>query len=84
MENIKTAISIQKPLFDEAESLAHELEISRSGLFAIAIREFIHRHKNHKMLQSINAAYADVDDTEEESLSTQRRLKHFKMVKDQW
>jgi hypothetical protein len=84
MENIKTAISIQKPLFDEAEALAQELKVSRSGLFAMAVKEFIYRHKNHKMLQSINAAYADIDDTEEESLSTQRRSKHHNMVKDQW
>jgi metal-responsive CopG/Arc/MetJ family transcriptional regulator len=84
MENVKTAISIQKPLFDEAEALAQELKVSRSGLFAMAVKEFIHRHKNHKLLQSINAAYADIDDTEEESLSSQRRSKHYNMVKDLW
>jgi hypothetical protein len=83
MENIKTAISIQRPLFNEAEALAHELKISRSGLFALAVKEFIHRHKNQRMLQAINDAYADISDSEE-ALNSHRRSKHYNMVKDQW
>jgi hypothetical protein len=36
MQTIKTAISLQRPLFEQAESLAERLEISRSRLFIIA------------------------------------------------
>jgi hypothetical protein len=34
MANIKTAISIEKTLFDQAEGIARELKMSRSSLHA--------------------------------------------------
>ena len=84
MGNIKTAISIDKPLFDQVEDLAHELNTSRSRIFALAAIEFIQRHKNQKLLEAINAAYDDVPEEKEESLKSMMRSKHLKMVKDQW
>ena len=44
MANIKTAISIAKPLFEEVEALAEEMEVSRSHLFTLAARDFIQHH----------------------------------------
>ena len=84
MGNIKTAISIDKPLFEQVDNLAHELNTSRSRIFALAATEFIRRHKNQKLLESINAAYDDVPEVKEESLRSIMRSKHLKMVKDQW
>lgn len=84
MANIKTAISVEKPLFDEAEALAQEMEVSRSHLFALAVREYIQRHKSRKVLEAINAAYDDVPDPAEDSLQKQMRNKHHELVKDQW
>jgi metal-responsive CopG/Arc/MetJ family transcriptional regulator len=84
MANIKTAISIDKPLFDQVEDLAHELNTSRSRIFAIAAKEFIQRHKNLKLLKAINAAYDDFPDVKEASLKSAMRSRHLKMVKDQW
>jgi len=84
LANIKTAISIDKPLFDQVDDLAHELNTSRSRIFALAAIEFIQRHKNQKLLEAINAAYDDVPEEKEESLKSMMRSKHLKMVKDQW
>ena len=84
MASIKTAISIDKPLFEQMEDLAHELNISRSRIFILVAHEFIQRHKNHKLLKAINDAYDDVPDLSEESLRTQMRSRHYEMVKDQW
>jgi metal-responsive CopG/Arc/MetJ family transcriptional regulator len=84
MANIKTAISIDKPLFEEVEELAHELNTSRSRIFSLAAQEFIDRHKNQKLLQAINEAYEDMPDEKEESLKSMMRSRHLRMVKDQW
>jgi metal-responsive CopG/Arc/MetJ family transcriptional regulator len=84
MGNVKTAISIDKPLFEQVDNLANELNTSRSRIFALAAMEFIQRHKNQKLLEAINAAYDDIPDVKEESLKSTMRSRHLKMVKDQW
>ena len=83
MPNIKTAISIEKPIFDQVNDLAKYLNISRSRLFAIAVEEFIQRHKNMELLQAINEAYEDLPDPETKIVE-KMRLRHLKMVKNQW
>lgn len=84
MATIKTAISIDKPLFEQLGNLAHELNTSRSRIFALAAMEFVQRHKNLKLLEAINSSYDDFPDEKESSLNTVMRAKHLKMVKDQW
>ena len=84
MASMKTAISIDKPLFDQVEKLAHELNTSRSRIFALAAQKFIDHHKNQKLLKAINDAYDDIPDVKEESLKSIMRSRHLKMVKDQW
>ncbi len=82
MANIKTAISIEKPIFEQMNVLAKDLNISRSHLFALAAQEFIQRHKNIKLLQSLNEAYDDL--LESEPIVSKMRPRHYKMVKEQW
>ncbi len=82
MASIKTAISIEKPIFEQMNVLAKDLNISRSRLFALAAQEFIQRHKNIKLLQSLNEAYDDLP--ESEPIVSKMRPRHFKMVKEQW
>ena len=44
MAHVKTAVSIEESLFREAESLAENMNVSRSKLFAAAISEFISKY----------------------------------------
>jgi len=82
MPNIKTAISIEKPVFEQMDFLAKTLNISRSRLFTLAAREFIQRHNNIALLKQINDAYEAASDPEH--LVTIMHSNHYKMVKDQW
>ena len=84
MANVKTAISVEKPLFDEVDALAQEMAVSRSYLFTLAVREFVQRHKSQKTLEAINAAHDDLPDSAEDSLQTRMRSKHRELVNDQW
>jgi len=81
---IKTAISIQKSLFEQAESLAHELNISRSELFGMAIETFVRNHQNQILLQEINEAYSDEQDTGDKVRLSKMRKHHRKVVRNEW
>ena len=49
-ETIKTVISIQKPLFDQAESLAKQLNISREHLLELALDDFIKSQQGYPVV----------------------------------
>ncbi len=82
MPNVKTAISIEKPVFEQMDTLAKNLNVSRSRLFAMAAREFLERHNNNELLRLINEAYEDT--SEAEPIIALMHSNHHGMVKDQW
>ena len=84
MDNVKTAISLRKPLFEQAEDLARKLKVSRSRLFARALEDYIRRQQNRELLTQINAAYADEPDAAEHTLRRKARRTHRKMVEGEW
>jgi metal-responsive CopG/Arc/MetJ family transcriptional regulator len=81
---IKTAISIEKNLFDQAEEIARSMKVSRSKLFVIALQDFIEHQKNKELLKQINAAYADESDVTEEALLKKSRRQHRRLVEKEW
>jgi len=81
---VKTAISLQRSLFEQGDALAQELEISRSRLFVLAAEVFIQRYQNQRLLKAINDAYDDLPDPEEESLRHRIRQQHRRLVEKQW
>jgi hypothetical protein len=47
--------------------------ISRSHLFALAVKDFMHRYENQRLLERINAAYTDVPEPDEQALLRRMR-----------
>jgi metal-responsive CopG/Arc/MetJ family transcriptional regulator len=84
MQAIKTAISIEKNLFDQAENIARIMKVSRSKLFVIALQDFIEHQKNKEMLAQIDAAYADEPDMTEQTLRRKSRSQHRRIVEGNW
>lgn len=84
MANVKTAISLQESLFDQLESLAREMNISRSRLFALALEDYIRRHQTEQLLDQINAAYDDAPDAAERAYQRRMRRQHRQMVEGEW
>lgn len=84
MQAIKTAISIDKNLFDQADNIARTMKVSRSKLFVIALQEYIEHQKNKEMLAQINAAYSDELDTTEQTLRRKSRQQHRRIVGGEW
>ena len=84
MENVKTAISIRKALFEQAEDLARKLKVSRSRLFVLALEDYIRRQENEQLLSQINAAYMDEPDSTEQTLRRKSRRHHRRIVEGEW
>ena len=81
---IKTAISIQKTLFEQAESLAQQLNMSRNHFFGLAIETFIKNQQNLILLDEINQVYADEPDPDEKVRFSKMRNQHRKLVENEW
>jgi metal-responsive CopG/Arc/MetJ family transcriptional regulator len=84
MANIKTAISLQKSLFEQVESLAQEMNVSRSRLFALALEDYLCRHQNLQLLERINQAYHDAPDDAEQTRLRKTRRQHRNVVEGTW
>ena len=84
MANVKTAISIDKSLFEQVNKLADKLDVSRSHLFVLAVEEFIQRYENEQLLRQLNQAYDDLPFADEEQLLEGVRSSHQKLVEGEW
>ncbi len=84
MENVKTAISIRKSLFEQAEDLARQMRVSRSGLFTLALEDYIRRQKNQELLASLNAAYAEEPTPAELVVLRESRESYARHLEDEW
>lgn len=84
MRSVKTAISIQRPLFEQAENLARKMNVSRSRLFVLALEDYIRHQQNSELLAQINAAYADEPDPSEQLLRRKARHSHRRIVEGEW
>jgi len=57
-EFVKTVVSLPGGLFERAESAARRLEISRSELYARAIREYLDRERGDAITERLNRVYS--------------------------
>ena len=59
MPKIKTAISIDKSLYDELEILRNQFHLRRSDLYVRALSHYLEMAKNKQLLRDINKAYGE-------------------------
>ena len=69
MATVKTAISMPEGLFKELEAAAEEMQLSRSKVFALAVKEFLRERENRRMLEQLNRVYGVEPDEEERNLA---------------
>lgn len=55
---MKTAISLPDTLFKQAEATARKLKVTRSQLYASAIKEFLDRRKADAITEKLNEVYS--------------------------
>ncbi len=84
MAQVKTAVSLDKSLYEQIDTLAHKMNVSRSRLFAMALEDFLTRHENEQLLQEINRAYQDEPDKDQQTLRQGMRRLHRKVLEGEW
>ena len=85
MPAVKTAISIEKALFDQAEELARDMQVSRSKLVSLALDQFVRRHEQQDITRRINEACGDFPDQEEKDFLRLADASGAKLTEDdQW
>ena len=55
---MKTAVSVPDGLFQQAETAARCLQISRSRLYSTALAEFLNRRQADAVTERLNEAYS--------------------------
>ena len=70
---MKVAISIPDDLFSTAEALADRLGVTRSRLIAMALAEFVAKHRPSKVTERLDAVYAAQESRIEPSLRRAQR-----------
>jgi metal-responsive CopG/Arc/MetJ family transcriptional regulator len=55
---MKTAISLPDPVFEEAESLAQQLGLSRSQLYTKALQAYLRKYNRDRILEKLNQVYS--------------------------
>lgn len=56
---MKTAISLPDPVFEEAETLAQQLGVSRSELYTKALQAYLKKYNREQTLLKLNQVYAE-------------------------
>jgi len=81
---MKTAISIDDGLLQEADETARRMGLSRSRLFALAVGDFLQRRRREQMLLRLNEIYAGGIEPAETRLLKGIKAKVRRAVKERW
>jgi metal-responsive CopG/Arc/MetJ family transcriptional regulator len=76
-------VSIPDILYEKASSLAEEMQMSQSDLLSLALEDYLNRYHSQKMLQSINDAYADGLDANEQAMLEKMRQHQRQLVENE-
>ena len=68
----------------EADTLAHEMKVSCSGLFVAAPEDYIGRDQNQRLLARINEAYEGPLDPDERKRLQSMRRHDRRIVEGEW
>ncbi|MCY3993310.1 MAG: ribbon-helix-helix protein, CopG family [Caldilineaceae bacterium] len=79
---VKIEVSLSNTLFEEVESLAREMKMSRNELLSVAIQEFIERSETRRMMAALNEVHGDPPDEEELATLRQMLELHRKSLRD--
>jgi metal-responsive CopG/Arc/MetJ family transcriptional regulator len=81
---MKTAISIEDEVLQEADKTARRMGLSRSRLFALAVGDFLQRQRQEQMLLRLNEVYSNEAEPVEKRLLKGIKAKTRRTLKDPW
>ena len=82
---MKTAISVPDALFQNIMQIAEEENTSRSKIFTEAVREYIQKRNNRKLLLAINETCSHEETAEEVKLRKRSRAYYSRRLRrEKW
>jgi metal-responsive CopG/Arc/MetJ family transcriptional regulator len=81
---MKTAISIEDEILREADETARRMGLSRSRLFALAVGDFLQRHRQEQMLARLNEVYSSDAQPADKRLLKGIKTKAGRTIKESW
>ncbi len=81
---MKTAISLDGKLLEEADQTAKRMGVSRSRLFSLAMEEYIRHRRNRQIIDSLNRVYAGEPDVTVRRVLSGIKTKFRSAIKDAW
>ncbi len=79
---MKTAVSIPNELFESADGLARRLGMTRSELYARALREYLKEHRGEGITDRLNEVYGAVEDISLDPAVA--RMQQRSLPEDEW
>lgn len=73
--SMKTAISVDDSLMEQTDLAARAMGLSRSGLIADALREYLKNRRRTQITEQLNQAYANAPSQDERRLVRKLRSK---------
>jgi metal-responsive CopG/Arc/MetJ family transcriptional regulator len=70
---MKTAVSVPDEVFEQADSLAKRLKMSRSQLYSRALSEYVARHAPDAVTEALDRVIAEIAVEPDEFASTASR-----------
>lgn len=84
MSSVKTAVSLDRSLFDQIEALAQEMNVPRSRVISLAVEDYLRRRENQQLLDQINAALEESGQEEEIQLARAMRRRMSRSLTAEW
>jgi metal-responsive CopG/Arc/MetJ family transcriptional regulator len=81
---MKTTISIDGQLLEEADRAARRMGVSRSRLFSLALQEYLLQRRQEEMTEQLNRVYAGGLDAPERRTTAGMKARFRATMKDRW
>jgi metal-responsive CopG/Arc/MetJ family transcriptional regulator len=78
---MKTAISLPDSIFEEAESLAKQLGVSRSELYTNALKAYLKTYNRDLILSKLNQIYSEESSKVDPVLE---RIQFMSLLSEDW
>lgn len=84
MHTMKTAISVDDQLMIAADRAAREIGVSRSRLFSLALKDYLRKRQQDKIVEQLNQVYGSKPDAAKKRTAARLKTKFRRTIKERW
>jgi metal-responsive CopG/Arc/MetJ family transcriptional regulator len=83
-QTMKTAISLDGTLLQQADQAARAMGLSRSRLFCVALEAYLRSREQEKMIEQLNQVYSEPTDPVKRRITKVMKAKFRPTITDRW